>query len=258
MDEALTNALKQAPSLRTMGLLLLRQTGMRLGELIDLDLNALDTSAPDNFTLHIPLGKTHAERAIPVSAETAAIIKAIQAQRATQTSWAHQLSPSDARYLMVDHLGKRPSHCSYGLILRKLAPSIPTTEKLHPHRLRHTFATEMIRAGMNVQVLMKILGHTNAAMTMRYVEITNADLRREYDNAIKQLGVLKNLNLPEPPPQRAESTNLQNVLDILISTIESLHRDKANTIMAPPLARFVKRLRRTRDDLRHLLEKPTS
>lgn len=255
VDQTLTDALKRAPSLRTMGLLLLRQTGMRLGELIDLDVNALNNSEPDNFTLHIPLGKTRMEHVIPVSAETAAIIKVIHAQRATQTSWGQPLPPSVTRYLMVDHLGKRPSRCSYGLTLKKLATSLSTTERLYPHRLRHTFATEMIRAGMSVQALMKILGHTNAAMTMRYVEIATADLRQAYDNAVKHLGVLKNLNLPVPVTPCAEPTNVRNILSILITSLETLHRDNANTTMASSLARFVKRLRRTHDDLDRLLEK---
>lgn len=255
VDQALTEALKRTPSLRAMGLLLLRQTGMRLGELIDLDLNALDSRDPDNPTLLIPLGKTRTEHVIPVSTETASIVKAIQAQRATQTSWGQPLPPSVARYLMVDHLGKRPSPPSYGLTLKKLAPSISTTERLHPHRLRHTFATEMIRAGMNVQVLMKILGHTNAAMTMRYVEIANADLRRNYDNAMKQLGGLKNLNLPEPAPRCPNPAHLRDIMNIIITTLETRHRDNSDTSLASPLARLVKRLRRTRNDLCLLLDK---
>jgi len=254
LDHALIDALKRTPSLRTMGLLLLRYTGMRLGELIDLDLNALDGRDHDNFTLRVPLGKTRREHVIPVSAETAALLKAIQTQRATQTQWRRPLPPSIARYLMVDHLGKRPSSASYGVILKKAALSISCTERIHPHRLRHTFATEMIRGGMSVQVLMKILGHTTAATTMRYVEIANADLRRAYDSAIKQLGVLKNLKMTEPVSRCAQPAHLHDIIEILITTLETYHRDNQQTPMAAPLARFVKRLRRTRDDLSRLLQ----
>jgi len=254
VDQALQAALRRTPSLRALGLRLLRQTGMRVGELVDLDLNALDQREPNHFTLRLPLGKTRTEHIIPVSAETAQIVRAIQAQRGTQRTWG-PIPPAVAPYLMVDHRGKRPSRCTYGLTLKELAPTLPTAENLHPHRLRHTFATEMIRAGMSVQALMKILGHTNAAMTMRYVEIAAADLRREYDKAMQQLAVLRNLPLPVPPARTTEPTHLHDLIEILITTLETLHRDRAHTALASPLARFVKRLRRSRDDLQHLLEK---
>jgi len=254
VDQALMELLRRVPSLRTLGLLLLRQTGMRIGELVDLDVNALDQRDPGNSTLHIPLGKTRTEHVIPVNTETADIVHAIQAQRGSKLG-STPIPASTTPYLMVDPRGKRPCRCTYGLTLKKLAPSLSTTERLYPHRLRHTFATEMIRAGMSIQVLMKILGHTNAAMTMRYVEIATADLRRDYDNAMKQLGVLKNLKLPVPVSRSTEPTNLHGIIDILITTLETLHRDSANTPLASPLARFVKRLRRTRDDLNRLLEK---
>lgn len=254
LDQALQNALRQRPALRTWGLLVLRQTGMRLGELIDLDVNALDPCDPDHYTLHIPLGKTRAEHVIPVSAETAEILHAIRTQRGSKLGTT-PIPASVARYLMVDPRGKRPSSCTYGLTLRKLAPALGTTEHLHPHRLRHTFATEMIRAGMSVQALMKILGHTDASMTLRYVEIAAADLRGAYDQALQQLGVLKNLKLPPPVTRCADPSALPDLFDILITTLETLHRDHAHTPTASPLARFVKRLRRSRDDLRTLLKK---
>ena len=73
VDQDLQAALRQTPSLRTLGLRLLRLTGMRVGELVDLDLNALDQREPNHCTLRIPLGKTRTEHVIPVSAETAQI-----------------------------------------------------------------------------------------------------------------------------------------------------------------------------------------
>ena len=162
---------------------------------------------------------------------------------------------SVAAYLMVNERGRRISHYMYSRALKKLTRHIATTENIHPHRLRHTFATEMIRAGMSVQVLMKILGHTNAAMTMSYVEIAAADLRRDYDKAIQQIGVLKNLKLPDPVTPCASPSNLHDIINILIQRLETLHRDSASTTLGSDLGRFVKRLRRTKNDLHHLLEK---
>ena len=48
---------------------------------------------------------------------------------------------------------------------------------------RHTYATEMLRAGVSFPVLMKLLGHTSPEMTMRYVDVALTDLQREYQLA---------------------------------------------------------------------------
>ena len=52
-----------------------------------------------------------------------------------------------------------------------------------PHPLRHTFASEMIRLGMSLPALMQLLGHKDIRMTLRYVQITQLDLHREYHAA---------------------------------------------------------------------------
>lgn len=52
-----------------------------------------------------------------------------------------------------------------------------------PHRLRHTFASEMLRLGVSLPALMQLLGHHDIRMTMRYVEVTQQDLQREFHAA---------------------------------------------------------------------------
>ncbi len=52
-----------------------------------------------------------------------------------------------------------------------------------PHRLRHSFATEMLRLGVSLPALMKLLGHKDIRMTLRYVEVTQQDLQREFHQA---------------------------------------------------------------------------
>lgn len=254
VDQAVQNALRQEPALAAMGLLLLRFTGMRIGEMRDLNLNALDQRQPDQCVLHVPMGKTRAERTIPLDDQTVRIVQAIQRQRGSKLR-SKSMPETTAAYLMVDPHGRRLGRALCSHTLKRLTQHLLPTEHIHPHRLRHTFATEMIRAGMSVQVLMKILGHANAAMTMRYVEVTAADLRHDYYKALKQLTALNHIHLPEPDTPGATPTQLHDIFHILITRLESMHRDCANTPMASLLGRFVKRLRRTRDDLRHLLKK---
>ena len=51
------------------------------------------------------------------------------------------------------------------------------------HRLRHTFATEMLRLGVSLAALMKLLGHKDILMTLRYADITEHDVQREFHQA---------------------------------------------------------------------------
>src|SRR6266481_9691668 len=54
------------------------------------------------------------------------------------------------------------------------------TSPVTPHRLRHSFATEMLRLGVSLPALMQLLGHSDIRMTLRYVQVTQQDLQREF------------------------------------------------------------------------------
>lgn len=59
-------------------------------------------------------------------------------------------------------------------------------EKANPHRFRHTFASDMIRAGVPLHVLMRLMGHTQIHMTMRYVNLSAEDVRQEFERALRR------------------------------------------------------------------------
>ncbi len=60
-------------------------------------------------------------------------------------------------------------------------------EKANPHRFRHTFAVDMIREGMSLPVLKRLMGHSNIEMTMRYVNLSAEDVRDEFERAVRRL-----------------------------------------------------------------------
>ena len=64
---------------------------------------------------------------------------------------------------------------------------LTTSERIHLHRLRHTFATEMLSAGMSLYGTMHILGHRHAGTTLIYAAIVQATVREEYFAAIEKL-----------------------------------------------------------------------
>src|SRR4029077_4511908 len=62
------------------------------------------------------------------------------------------------------------------------------SEHVTPPRRRHSFATEMLRLGVSLPALMKLLGHKDIRMTLRYVEVTQQDLQREFHQARQNAG----------------------------------------------------------------------
>jgi integrase/recombinase XerD len=64
--------------------------------------------------------------------------------------------------------------------LREIASAARIGTRIVPHQFRHTYATEMLRVGVTLPSLMKLLGHSSADMTMRYLKITLPDVQREF------------------------------------------------------------------------------
>ena len=56
----------------------------------------------------------------------------------------------------------------------------------NPHRFRHTFASDMIRAGMSLPALMQLMGHSNIQTTLIYVTVTPQDVYQQYARAVAQ------------------------------------------------------------------------
>jgi site-specific recombinase XerD len=179
-DQLLQDELRRTDTLCAHALRLLRLTGMRIGECLDLSLDGLRQIGPDVWALHIPLGKLHTERMFPADPAIRQTVARILALRsldpsATATASAGFLLPrSGTRTTVYNALRRaldKAVHCA--------GCSGPVT----PHPLRHTFASEMVRLGMSLPALMQLLGHKDIRMTLRYVQITQVDLHREYHAA---------------------------------------------------------------------------
>jgi hypothetical protein len=96
--------------------------------------------------------------------------------------------------------------------LHQVCHALGLSTRLVPHQLRHTYATEMLRAGVSFPALMKLLGHTSPEMTMQYLDVVLTDLQREF-----QLAHSKPRHLvPEPKiPSAPLRSGLHGVLDSL-------------------------------------------
>jgi hypothetical protein len=107
-----------------------------------------------------------------------------------------------------------------------------------PHQLRHTYATEMLRAGVSFPGVMKLLGHNSSDMTMKYLDIALPDLQREFHSARSHPR-----HLAPQPKSAAVSvrSGLNGVIDSLLATQHALamfRRSGPTTLYAAPWTAF--------------------
>jgi site-specific recombinase XerD len=187
--------------------LLLRHTGMRIGECADLSFDCLRLVGPDSWAIHVPLGKLKTERMVPVDAFVCRLVDRLRLLRSQDPLPADGflLARPSGRYALIGKLR---------ISWRGIVATVGITKRIVPHQLRHSFATEMLRAGVSLPAVMKLLGHLNPEMTMRYLEVALIDLQREFHLARSQ----PRHRLPASPLPSSISSpqaNLDSLLDSL-------------------------------------------
>jgi integrase len=184
-DRLITEALHASPNrLLADALLLARGTGLRLGELRDLELDCVHEIPGTGAWLKVPLGKLDSERMVPLDDDTVTLIDRIAQARAPGQPLPHPKTRRPTEFLLT-HFGKRVSADALRAELARAASTAglpPAT----PHQLRHTWATALINAGCSLQALMAMLGHTSAAMSLRYARLFDATVRAGYERALAQ------------------------------------------------------------------------
>jgi integrase len=175
-------------------LLLARACGLRIGELLDLELDCVHEIPGNGAWLKVPLGKLDTERMVPLDDETITLIDRICATRSEGRALAHPRTGRPAQFLFTHH-GRRLAQQALRLELDR-AGEAAGIGHVKPHQLRHTFATAMVNAGVSLQALMALLGHVSAEMSLRYGRLFDTTVRAEYERALElaksQLGQLPN------------------------------------------------------------------
>lgn len=175
-DQQLQQELSRTNDLLSNALLLTRATGIRIGECIHLALDCLRSLGPNQWGLHVPLGKLHTERLVPVDEPVHQIVTRILTLRALAP--ASHLARSAS--FLLPRSGPDTLYRNLRQALHGVAGRAHCSHPITCHQLRHTFATEMIRLGVSLPALMQLLGHKSINMTMRYVKVTQSDLQREF------------------------------------------------------------------------------
>jgi len=221
-DQRLQQQLRLTDTLEANALRLMRATGIRIGECIALPIDCLQSVNEKQVALHVPLGKLHSERLVPVDEETVRIV-AHMVELHTQTPMARRRrrAPTGGNQSQAFLIPRyRQPHYWEDILrdsLAEAARAAGCTGRVTPHRLRHSFATEMVRLGVSLPALMQMLGHKDVRMTLRYVEVVQLDLQREFHRARQNPVVLHSIpQLPLPSlttaPERVDLVTIRQAI----------------------------------------------
>jgi integrase/recombinase XerC len=147
---------------------LLYAAGLRVGELVGLDLADVDLRQ----RLVRVRGKGRKERLVPFGRPAATAVTAYLPERAR---WRLKVQDGDEP-LFVNQRGGRLSDRSVRRILDQAVARSAELNHLHPHALRHAFATHLLEAGMDLRAIQELLGHSSLATTQIYTRVDLAHL----------------------------------------------------------------------------------
>ena len=149
-------------------------SGLRISELLGLRRGDLDL---ESETLRVT-GKGNRERQIPLldqpAQEVAEYIKFARPRL---------VGERNERALFVNRRGERLTRQGFCLILKGYAADACIAGRVTPHTLRHSFATHMLRGGMDIHKVQELLGHANISTTQVYTHVSREHLREAYEKA---------------------------------------------------------------------------
>lgn len=178
------SALLSAPDTRTvLGkrdlaiLELFYATGIRVSELVSLDLDSIDY---DSRLLRV-FGKGSKERIVPFGEFANKSLNIYLQEARSELIVNNKENPRD-KALFLNRFGKRLSDRSMRRMVDKHVRNASIQSKVSPHVLRHSFATHLLSGGADLRSLQELLGHVNVSTTQIYTHISKEHLRAVYND----------------------------------------------------------------------------
>lgn len=156
---------------------LLYASGLRVSELVGLDLGDIDQAGQ---MLRV-LGKGNKERVVPYGTKARAALEAYWPVREELLAKARVEVNPEAVFL--NHLGARLTDRSVRSAVKKYSRLANVNWDLHPHSLRHAFATHLLADGADLRAIQELLGHVSLSTTQRYTQASIRQLMDVYDKA---------------------------------------------------------------------------
>ncbi|MBI3472304.1 MAG: tyrosine-type recombinase/integrase [Candidatus Solibacter usitatus] len=171
VDQVAANKLERPYPLRDLAIFeLLYGCGVRIGELVGIDLEDLDRG---ERWIRVR-GKGRKERQVPYGSKAAEALERYLPERTAQ--------PGEAA-LFVNHRGGRLSDRGARGIVKLYAVCLAGDPSVHPHSFRHAYATHLLADGADLRSIQELLGHARLSTTQKYTQVSLADLMAVYDKA---------------------------------------------------------------------------
>lgn len=173
MDQLLADEGQQVLEIRDHAMLeIMYSSGLRLAELVGLNNNDIDQRAGQVMVT----GKGNKTRYLPVGGAALKAVARWQKER-------QLLLTGDEPALFISRRGTRLSRRAVQLRLKIRAQSVLSGVKLHPHMLRHSFASHLLESSGDLRAVQELLGHSNISTTQIYTQLDFQHLSKVYDQA---------------------------------------------------------------------------
>ena len=151
-------------------------TGIRVGELTNLAMKDIDLS---EMEVRVS-GKGNKERIVPMTRHAAERIEKYLRQRRIDLKDNTMIGGLDP--LFINLRGTRLTARSVHRIMRSMGRDANLGKRVHPHELRHSFATHLLDSGADLRAIQELLGHANLTTTQKYTHISLEKLLRIYND----------------------------------------------------------------------------
>lgn len=143
-------------------------SGLRLSELAMINIEDIDLAEK---SLRVQYGKGGKQRDLPIGSKA---VKAIK-------KWLSYRQNSDTSALFISKNKRRLSQRSIQLRLARWCKKIGLPEHVHPHMLRHSFASHLLESSQDIRAVQELLGHSNLSTTQIYTHLDFQHLAEVYD-----------------------------------------------------------------------------
>ncbi len=164
---------------------LLFSSGLRASELVNLKLKDVDFA---NRILMI-LGKGNKERVVPFTISCQNVLK--KYIKTTRQNLINKIANKNNEYLFLNNKGSKLTTRGLEFILKSIEKKSGCYMNLHPHKLRHSFATKLLSNGADLRMIQELLGHESIGTTQIYTHVTFNEMQKTYNEAFPRAKIVK-------------------------------------------------------------------
>ena len=188
--------------------------GLRLSELVSLDYRYVQEGAyrssswvdQDNHSLRVQ-GKGQKTRIVPIGRHALQALQYWLKIRTLLLPAPQDLPPEQSAALFLGQRGRRIHPRVVQQQLARRAQAVGLAEHVHPHRLRHSFASHILQSSQDLRAVQEMLGHENIRSTQIYTRLDFQHLAKIYDQSHPRAKKSNTSNTSKKPLQKESETS---------------------------------------------------